>query len=226
MNTDLSLSLFNDVPLDTWKKVLNDNMDYHFRENILNREIFENVHTVLDVGCGWGGTLRDIKRLYNIEATGLTNSPQQYEYIGHDVILADANTWESKRRWDLITFIQSFTHMRDEALILRSYNTNKIFISDFYIEDENSYFVPDWVMEIRTREKYEKLISQIGFEIKSFKTFPHSEYKKNAEFWLNNIQQNKVTNGWQINVLERFCKSVLLGRHDNFKMCDIYAERK
>ena len=226
LNFDKSLNLYNDVPLETWKQVLNDNMDYHFRDNILSHRVFKNISTVLDIGCGWGGTMRDLKRLYDIEATGLTNSPQQYNYIGHNVILEDANTWESQDKWDLITFIQSFNHMDDSALLLRGQNTDKFFISDFFVEDKEPYIVNDWIMKIRTRDQYESLFDRMGFVIKSFTEFPHSDYESNARFWTDNIVKNRVTNGWQINVLERFCKDVLTGRHKKFIMCDIYAERK
>lgn len=219
-------ALFDDIPLETWKLVLNENMDYHFNDKIFHNPIFENVSTVLDVGCGWGGSLRDLKKLYNIEATGLTESLQQYEYITeHDVILADANTWVSDRIFDLVMFIQTFTHMEDQALVLRSYNTDKIFVSDFMIKDKQEKVVPDWKMVIRTEDQYRNLFEKIGFDIKSFKVQPRSMYKRNAKFWLKNIQKNKVTNGWQINVLERFCKDILSNRHHNIFICDIYAER-
>ena len=226
-NSKTVLELFDEVPLETWQSVLNTNMDYHFLDiPIENNSVFNNVKTVLDVGCGWGGMMRDLSHIYNIKCTGITNSPQQKEYIGDNVILADANTLNISDMFDLAIFIQSFTHMADDAVYSISKNTSKIFISDFVFKGDHRREVPDWCMTIRTQNDYIEIFDKAGFEIKSFKEYPLNTYNKNAKLWLENIQNNKITNGWQIIVLERFCKFILKNMNTDMHICGVYAEKK
>ncbi|ADO45234.1 Cyclopropane-fatty-acyl-phospholipid synthase [Hydrogenobacter thermophilus TK-6] len=37
--------------------------------------------SLLDIGCGWGSIILEAPKLYNIEATGITLSKNQYEYV-------------------------------------------------------------------------------------------------------------------------------------------------
>jgi len=37
-------------------------------------------HTILDIGCGWGGLVRRAASRYGVKAVGVTNSPAQYHY--------------------------------------------------------------------------------------------------------------------------------------------------
>lgn len=37
--------------------------------------------SLLDIGCGWGSIILEAPKLYNIEATGITVSKNQYEYV-------------------------------------------------------------------------------------------------------------------------------------------------
>ncbi len=89
---DNSKRFYNETPIEVWKNILSEEtyMNYAFGESILNnRKIFENVTTVLDVGCGWGGSLHRIKSISpNAHITGLTESKQQADYIGVNKIIA------------------------------------------------------------------------------------------------------------------------------------------
>lgn len=220
--------LYNEIPLEVWKSVLNENMDYHFLDPSLeNNSIFDGVKTVLDVGCGWGGTMRDLSRLYNIQSTGITNTPQQKEYIGDRAILADANTLELDEHFDLVIFIQSFCHMSDEALYLRAKNTNKIFINDFMFSGNEDYFDPNWLALQRTEQHFTDLFENIGFEVKHKVIHPYEAWEANARYWINRIEENNITSGYQIMELANFCNFVLCGLFEakGFSIIDIYAER-
>lgn len=227
-NSKTVSELYNEIPLEIWQSILNENMDYHFLDiTIENNSIFNGVKTVLDVGCGWGGTMRDLSRIYNIECTGITNTPQQKEYVGDNAILADANTLELDVHFDLIIFIQSFCHMTDDALYLRAKNTNKIFMSDFMIGGNESDWSPDWLSCTRTEKHFDDLFKNIGFKVKKKVIHPYEAWYKNGEYWLNRIKENNVTSGHQIIQLEKFCAFIMCGlfEHRKISIVDYYAER-
>lgn len=240
---DNSKKFYEETPLEIWKNVLGKetHMNYAFGESIINnRNIFENVSTVLDVGCGWGGSLHCIKSISpNAHITGLTESKQQADYIGNEfnVILANANEYTTNSKYEIVTFIQSITHMKDVAFSNLAKTTDRIFINDFVIINKNEFYLNEnWVMKIRTIDNWKNMFHENGFEIKSFNILPLQEYKKNSAFWLDNIVKHNYSNiTWQISVLEKLCRHFLGKRITNTEhlhpyksdtfLVDIYAER-
>jgi cyclopropane-fatty-acyl-phospholipid synthase len=79
---------------------------------------------LLDVGCGWGATLRRAAEHYGVHATGLTLSRNQYEYASHMLAnssLAPGSTEVRLQGWeefdepvDRIVSIGAFEHFRQE----------------------------------------------------------------------------------------------------------------
>lgn len=236
---------YDETTIDIWKNILTEkrNMNYAFGKSIINNaSLFQNIETVLDAGCGWGGSISRIKSINPaIKATGLTESSQQAEYIGNkfDVIVANANEYKVQSQYDMVTFIQSITHMKDIAFSNLTKTTNKVFINDFVSPaKETSHISEKWVMKIRSISDWERLLKE-EFEIKKFDILPLQEYVEDSLFWLNNINKHKY-NGitWQVTVLENLCKSFIT-RSKNFThkehlppylpdtfLVDIYAERK
>ena len=93
-------------------------MDYSFIPEAVDNPCFSSVSTVLDVGCGWGANIRTLKNKYNIKTTGLTNSLQQFDLLkNEDIILSDAEDYVPDKEYDLIMFVQSITHMKNNANI-------------------------------------------------------------------------------------------------------------
>jgi len=195
-------------------------------EEAIDNPCFSGVSTVLEIGCGWGANIRALRDKYNIKTTGLTNSQQQFDLLKNEnIILSNAEDYVPDKEYDLIMFVQSFTHMRNSALINCQSATNKIFITDFFSNERKQY--PDWDMRIRTKIEYEYMFNKMGFEIKEFKVWPYEKYYPNAQYWLDNINKHKITNGHQMIMLKRFCEDILGNMHKlrDVLMCDIYAER-
>lgn len=243
---DNTKKFYDETPIKVWKNVLSEKtyMNYAFGDSIKNNKtIFEGVTTVLDVGCGWGASAQAIKSIApNARVIGLTESKQQADYIGNkfDVILANANECTVNSKYEIVTFIQSITHMKDVAFSNLTKTTNRVFINDFVITNKNDFLLNEnWVMKIRTIDNWKKLFDENGFEIKMFNVLPLSEYVENSEFWLNNINKYEYNNiTWQISVLEKLCQA-FLNKSKNFTntehlypyksevfLVDIYAERK
>ena len=72
---------------------------------------------VLDIGCGWGGTLRRLAEAHRVDgATGLTLSPAQVEYqsqlpvAGGDIRLEDWNDHRPCEPYDAILSFGAFEH--------------------------------------------------------------------------------------------------------------------
>ncbi len=238
-----SKKFFDETSIEVWKNILSEEtqMHYAFGESILNnRKIFENVDTVLDVGCGWGGSLHRIKSISpNAHITGLTESKQQADYIGDEfnVILANANEYTTNSKYEIVSFIQSITHMKDTAFSNLAKTTDRIFINDFVITNKSEFYLNEnWVMKIRTIDNWKNMFHENGFEIKSFNILSLQEYKKNSAFWLDNIVKHNYSNiTWQISVLEKLCRFFLNKEITNTEhlhpyksgifLVDIYAER-
>ncbi len=71
---------------------------------------------LLDIGCGWGSTVRRANEKYGVRAVGLTLSKNQYEYAnrlgrGNDGLEFRLEGWETYReRCDKIISIGAFEH--------------------------------------------------------------------------------------------------------------------
>jgi hypothetical protein len=239
---DNTKKFYDETPIEVWKNVLSDDMHYSFGNSIKNNKtIFEGVTTVLDVGCGWGASAQAIKSIApNAHVTGLTESKQQVDYIGNkfDVILANANEYIINSKFEMVTFIQSLTHMKDIAFLNLTKSTDKVFVNDFIITNENNFLLNEtWLMKVRTEDNWKKIFDKSGFEIKLFNILPLNEYIKNCEFWLNNINKygyNNITS--HMTALENLCKAYLSETFTNTEhlypqtsrvfLVDIYAERK
>src|SRR5215472_15315271 len=73
---------------------------------------------VLDIGCGWGGTLRRLAEAHGVvEATGLTLSKAQHDYLakrpvlGSDIRHEDWNDHRPGERYDAILSFGAFEHL-------------------------------------------------------------------------------------------------------------------
>ena len=117
--------------------------------------------------------------------------------------------------------------MEDKALYNVAKNTNKIFMSDFVIDAEEPDWSASWGTCLRTEKQFDELFKNIGFEIKNKTIHPHEAWYKNAEYWLNRINKNNITSGYQMMELEKFCSFILGGLFKSRKISiiDIYAER-
>ncbi|TFI74658.1 SAM-dependent methyltransferase [Carnobacterium divergens] len=54
-------------------------------EHILNKLDLKKHDTLLDIGCGWGTLILTAAQKYNVKATGITLSKEQYDYINNKI---------------------------------------------------------------------------------------------------------------------------------------------
>ena len=81
---------YDDTSRKTWQKVIGKDLHYHVgwgEGNIFYNAVkhlyqfIEPKSTILDCGCGWGGTGKVLKRDLNCDVTGVTISKVQSDYI-------------------------------------------------------------------------------------------------------------------------------------------------
>ncbi|MGO2324729.1 MAG: class I SAM-dependent methyltransferase [Leuconostoc mesenteroides] len=93
--------------------------------HILNKLHAQSGETLLDIGCGWGTLLFTAAKEYNLEATGVTLSQQQYDFVSNKikeeglesrvhVYLEDYR--ELKDTYDHVTSVGMFEHVGKENL--------------------------------------------------------------------------------------------------------------
>ncbi|HEX7051930.1 MAG TPA: class I SAM-dependent methyltransferase [Longimicrobiales bacterium] len=133
---------FYDGSVSTWEAVLGPGLHYHAGlfespdaepdDAAMDAALRRAVTTlypfipaggrVYDVGCGWGGPLAMLVRDLRCPALGLTNSRTQYRHVaglGLPVRWGDAETTLPPGRFDCILLLESLSHIRDKARLLR-----------------------------------------------------------------------------------------------------------
>jgi cyclopropane fatty-acyl-phospholipid synthase-like methyltransferase len=246
MKTD---TLYDDTPNEVWFKILDENKIYHYGESGVFDNIFENsiynrlkffdgVKTVLDVGSGWGGPARVMqKHVPDIKVTCVTNTTSQAEYLSKefDTIVSDANYFSDDKKYDLITFFETYAHFNEDALKNFAKNSDRIVYKDWVSPEY--FFNPDWLMHFRTLEQTVNIFDNAGFEIKSCCPITSILYKESYEFWLSNIERFEEECGrevsddfcFQIKLLKKLCiDEITYGRitNSNLSTYEIYAEKK
>ncbi|MDI6451224.1 SAM-dependent methyltransferase [Anaerobaca lacustris] len=98
-------------------------------EQICRRAGIADGMTVLDLGCGWGSfSLWTAEHYPKCRILGVSNSAPQRQFIldrakarglaNVEVITADANTFDTDRRFDRVVSIEMFEHMRNYKTLL------------------------------------------------------------------------------------------------------------
>ena len=92
-------------------------------DNYIDKASIENGHSILDLGAGWGSlAIKMADRYRNSEVKALTNSSIQKNFIDQranelglvniKVIKSDINDFKTHDRFDRITSIEMFEHLR------------------------------------------------------------------------------------------------------------------
>ena len=132
--TDLD-RFYSDPALDDWRAVLGPGLHYHngfFTPGddleTAQRRTIENfypwiapVSTVLDVGCGWGGTAQLLRDERECTLTCITISAAQAAYcrsLGLEVRLADVEQTDLAGSFDVAMAMEVLSHIRDKQALL------------------------------------------------------------------------------------------------------------
>ena len=150
IKTKIKDNIYDCNNLDNWKIILGNNLHNHygdftninsntnlfgFDKTIINLYKFIGYNKkVLDVGCGWGGTMKMLDSDLNCDVEGVSPSINQIKYVsnmGYKVFYSNfedlinyyiqETIYENPylKRYDVALFIESFEHIKQKPTILK-----------------------------------------------------------------------------------------------------------
>jgi cyclopropane-fatty-acyl-phospholipid synthase len=201
-------------PDDTLEAAQLRKLDYHIEQSQAARK-----KRVLDIGCGWGGTVRRLRNVHGVEhVTGLTLSEAQREFIlehsptNVDVRLQSWSDHQPTAPYDAIISVGAFEHFaRPGASHADKLAGYRAFFEKCYdwmqpgaclslqtmsygttqAEDFSKYFETEIFPESDLPHLYEiALTSRPGFEITRVRD-DREHYARTYEMWWRRLRANR-----------------------------------
>ncbi len=179
-------------------------------KNIVKAGEINKKHSVLEIGCGWGGFIKYIERNIGSNVTGITLSKKQYNYINNQELSNSSVKLQDYRnikdKFDRIVSIEMF-----EAVGKKNWNTyfkklkesitdkGKIVLQIITISEENyNYysqrkdFIQKYVFPggmLPTKNSLELLANNNSLTFREHLSFG-KDYAKTLALWRNNFLNN------------------------------------
>ena len=197
---------YDDTLPETWKKVIGNDLHYHVGwgdGDILYNAVkhlyqfIDKKSSVLDCGCGWGGTGKVLKRDMDCEVTGVTISQVQSDYISDNnlfpVVLSDLHDYTPDKIYDVCLFVESFCHLKSPQKVLSniSESTNKIILREYHMKSNEhpKKYVDNWLMNIYHLDEICSFFGELDFKL----TYEEEHYdyslEPTVEYWLQNLDK-------------------------------------
>jgi hypothetical protein len=216
-----------DSSLKYMKKILGNGLHYHAGSNgeidspvILDLYKYIGINkNILDIGCGWGGTLNMIRRdLSPDNLVGITNSKKQLDYCYNKLKLKniynlDITKHDIPGMFDVILMIESYSHIspynRKELLKRLIFHTNNLVMRVNCNIEKSEIRVFGDSMIVPTVDELKKDLLDAGWNIYKFED--KRIYGINSvKMWYDNIVKLNLKNPpLHVEVLENYCKRVL-----------------
>ncbi len=197
---------YDDTLPEIWKKVIGNDLHYHVGwgdGDILYNAVkhlyqfIDKKSSVLDCGCGWGGTGKVLKRDMDCEVTGVTISQVQSDYISDNnlfpVVLSDLHDYTPDKIYDVCLFVESFCHLKSPQKVLSniSNSTNKIILREYHMKlnEHPKKYVDNWLMNIYHLDEICSFFGELDFKL----TYEEEHYdyslEPTVEYWLQNLDK-------------------------------------
>lgn len=196
---------YDDTSPEVWKKVIGDDLHYHVGWG--DGDIFYNSieylykfipekSSVLDCGCGWGGTGKVIKRDLGCEINGVTISKTQFDYIKKnnifDVFLDDLHKFKPNKKYDICLFIESFCHLENPLKVISNLSnySDKILLREYHLKNSihHKKYSDAWMMNMYSKNVIISMFNDYGFNL--IYQDEHYDYglEPTLDLWLNNLK--------------------------------------
>ena len=197
---------YDDTSPEIWRKVIGNDLHYHVgwgEGDILYNAVkhlyqfIDKKSSVLDCGCGWGGTGKVLKQDLDCEVTGVTISQVQSDYISDNnlfpVVLSDLHDYTPDKIYDVCLFVESFCHLKSPQKVLSniSNSTNKIILREYHMKSNEhpKKYVDNWLMNIYHIDEICSLFGELDFKL----TYEEEHYdyslEPTVEYWLQNLDK-------------------------------------
>ena len=197
---------YDDTSPEIWKKVIGNDLHYHVGwgdGDILYNAVkhlyqfIDKKSSVLDCGCGWGGTGKVLKRDMDCEVTGVTISQVQSDYISDNnlfpVVLSDLHDYTPDKIYDVCLFVESFCHLKSPQKVLSniSNSTNKIILREYHMKSNEhpKKYVDNWLMNIYHLDEICSFFGELDFKLIYEEEHYDYSLEPTVEYWLQNLDK-------------------------------------
>ena len=205
--------------LADWKQLL-EPIGYHYHfgfpgktDNIFKNTLYNYVYpfipnntSVLDCGCGWGGSIKMLQEDKQCDVLGVTNNDRQFNFIKNNVIKEDLNYFFPHRSFDTALLIESFSHIKNQNLLLKHLSLtckNILFIAHLS-RLPSAVFDKDWLMYCNTIPTILNQLDSVGYKLKCFKDLGSDHIRPSFKYWKSKLDIIKPSNG-QLALLDKLC---------------------
>ena len=197
---------YDDTLPEIWKKVIGNDLHYHVgwgEGDILYNAVkhlyqfIDKKSSVLDCGCGWGGTGKVLKRDMDCEVTGVTISQVQSDYISDNnlfpVVLSDLHDYTTDNIYDVCLFVESFCHLKSPQKVLSNISnvTDKIILREYHMKSNEhpKKYVDNWLMNIYHIDEICSFFGELDFKLTHQEEHYDYSLEPTVEFWLQNLDK-------------------------------------
>ena len=200
---------YDDTSPEIWKRVIGNDLHYHVgwgEGDILYNAIkhlyqFIDIEsTILDCGCGWGGTGKVLKRDMSCDVTGVTISKVQSDYISDNnlfpVVLSDLHDYVPSKNYDVCLFVESFCHLKKPKKVLNNLveHTKKFIVREYHLKTDSypQKYIDNWLMNMYTKDELSCFFTELDFKMTYFEEHYNEALEPTLDLWLHNL--DKVDN--------------------------------